>query len=103
MSVIPALFRMLQVEVHLRMREICQQIWVTQKTIILIRNIQSIFDLRREAKAIFISYQKTCRKMVSIVVLGTWNLEILFLKKMFLKKKVEKLLSIYYIRTFHTF
>ena len=43
MSVIPALFYMLQVEVHLRMREICHQICVTQKTIILIRNIQSLF------------------------------------------------------------
>ena len=31
MSVIEALFYMLQVEVHLRMREICQQICVTQK------------------------------------------------------------------------
>ena len=43
MSVIAALFYMLQVEVHLRMGEICQQICVTQKTIIFIRNIQSIF------------------------------------------------------------
>ena len=31
MSVIPALFYKLQVEVHLRMREICQKICVTQK------------------------------------------------------------------------
>ena len=43
MSVFLALFYMLQVEVHLRMREIRQQICATQKTIILMRNIQSIF------------------------------------------------------------
>ena len=43
MSVFPALFYMLQVEVHLRMREICQQICTTQKTIILMDSIQSIF------------------------------------------------------------
>ena len=39
MSVFLAQFYMLQVEVHLRMREICQQICATQKTKILIRNI----------------------------------------------------------------
>ena len=33
MAVIAALFYMLQVEVHLRMREICQQICLTQKKI----------------------------------------------------------------------
>ena len=43
MSVIPALFYMLQVEIHLRMREICQQICATQKTLILMRNFQSNF------------------------------------------------------------
>ena len=43
MSVFPALFYMLQVEVHLRMREICQQICLTQKTISLMRNIQPNF------------------------------------------------------------
>ena len=70
MSAIPALFYMLQVEVHLRMREICQQIFVTKKTIILIRNI-NIFYL------IVIIVKNICRKMVSVFVLGTWNLEIL--------------------------
>ena len=72
MSLFPALFYMLQVEVHLRMREICQQICATQKTIILMRNIQSIFFL------FHCNYRKkVCRKMVSLAVLGTCNLEIL--------------------------
>ena len=42
-SLFPALFYMLKVDVHLRMREICQQICASQKTIILIRSIQSFF------------------------------------------------------------
>ena len=43
MSVFPALFYMLQEEVHLRMREISQQICASQKSIILMRNIKPIF------------------------------------------------------------
>ena len=63
MSVCPALFYMLRVEVHLRMREICQQICATQKTIIFLFHC----NYRK----------KMCRKMVSLAELGTCNLEIL--------------------------
>ena len=53
------------------MREICQQICPTQKTIILMRSMQSNFLVHCNYR------KKMCRKMVSLAVLGTCNLEIM--------------------------
>ena len=69
MSVIRALFYMMQVEVHLRMHIPANM-----------RDPKNFnFNAQHSIKLLFhCNYRKKiCRKMVSLAALGTWNLEIL--------------------------